>query len=122
MEQSESCIFCRIVTGSSPAHIEYEDNSVMVYWDINPNAPIHLLVISKKHIPTIDAAQDIDGDLLGKMLLTAKEIGRRKGLVDDGYRVVANVGANAHQVVDHLHFHILAGADLGPMTTAKSAN
>lgn len=116
----DDCIFCRIAEGRSPAQIEYKDESVVVFWDIEPNAPTHLLVVPHKHIPTLSEAVADDKDLLGSVLLASAEVAKRRGLDHEGYRVVANTGPNAHQVVDHLHFHILGGADLGPMTTAKS--
>ncbi len=119
MEPAQNCIFCRIAAGHSPAQVEYRDDEVVVFWDIQPNAPIHLLIVSKKHIPTLREAEASDAPLLGKMLLTAHEVAKRKGFDQEGYRVVVNTGTNADQVVDHLHFHILAGAALGAMTSAK---
>lgn len=118
MEQTD-CIFCYIAQGKSPAQIEYQDNLVVVFWDIQPNAPVHLLVVPRKHIPTMREVTKDDSATLSVMLTTAAEIARRKGLEKGGYRLVFNTGPNAHQVVDHLHLHILGGGDLGPMTNAK---
>jgi len=116
---NKDCIFCRIAEGLSPAQIEFKDDEVVAFWDIEPNAPTHILIIGKKHIPSLQQATDSDKELLGRLLLTANEIARRKNLEQRGYRVVINTGSDAHQVVDHLHVHLLAGGDLGPMTNAE---
>ncbi len=118
-ETEETCIFCRIALGHSPAQIEYQDNDVVVIWDIEPNAPTHLLVISKKHIASVTALQDEDKPLVANMIMVAKEMAKRKGLETNGYRLVFNTGADAGQVVDHIHLHLLGGTHLGPMTDAK---
>ncbi len=118
-EIRDNCIFCRIAGGKSPAQIEYQDNDVIAFWDIQPNAPIHILVIPKQHIPTLREASRDNNAILGAMMLAAAEIARRKGLEKEGYRVVINTGSAANQIVDHIHAHLLGGAELGPMTSAK---
>lgn len=117
--ESNNCIFCQIAAGHSPAQVEYRDDDVVVFWDIQPVAPTHLLIIPKKHIPTVREASDEDRAILGKMLLAAAEVARRKGFSEAGYRVVMNTGPHAKQIVDHIHLHILAGTELGAMTSAK---
>lgn len=116
----DECIFCRIAAGRSPAQIEYQDSDVVVFWDIEPSAPTHLLVVPRKHIQTLHHASAEDKTLLGSILLAAAEVARRKGLDKEGYRIATNIGANAHQVVDHMHFHLLGGGDLGPMSSNES--
>jgi len=118
--QDQNCIFCQIAAGHSPAQMEYQDADVVAFWDIQPSAPTHLLIVPKKHIARLSESVEEDQTLLGKMLYAAKEVARRKGLDADGYRVVLNNGGHAGQVVEHLHMHLLGGADLGPMTNAKA--
>jgi len=114
---NESCIFCQIASGKSPAQIEFQDDQCVVFWDIQPAAATHLLVISKKHISSLAQTTGEDEALLGHMLGVVREVSRRKRLDSDGYRAVINTGLNAGQVVDHIHIHILAGQGLGPMAT-----
>lgn len=106
------CVFCRIVAGSLPAKIVYQDDVVVAFHDANPAAPIHILIVPKKHIPTLN---DIpDGDILLSHLGTvAKIIARELGVADSGYRFFINVNKGGGQVVFHLHAHIVAGRDLG---------
>jgi len=105
----EDCIFCQIINGKSPAEIEYEDPEVLAFRDINPSAPVHILVIPKKHINSLNEITENDQELLGKIMLAIKQIAQKRNLVDDGYRVVINCGPNAGQIVNHLHFHLLGG-------------
>lgn len=109
----EPCIFCRIGAREIPAEVVYEDDHVMAFKDINPQAPVHVLIIPKKHIPTLlDLAED-DATLLGKVYLAAQEIARKFGIAGDGFRVVANCGQAAGQTVFHVHFHLLGGRTMG---------
>lgn len=109
----EPCIFCRIGAREIPAEVVYEDDHVMAFKDINPQAPVHVLIIPKKHIPTLlDLAED-DATLLGKVYLAAQEIARKCGIAGDGFRVVANCGQAAGQTVFHVHFHLLGGRTMG---------
>ena len=101
------CVFCKIVAGELPARIEHETDELIVIKDLNPQAPVHLLVISKKHFPTLmDCA---DNAVLGSMLDGVKEVARLKGFVDEGFRTIINTNAGGGQTVFHLHIHILAG-------------
>jgi histidine triad (HIT) family protein len=111
-----SCIFCKIVTKEIPAQIIYENEKVVAFNDINPAAPLHILVIPKKHIESIDCISEDDADISAAMFTAAKEIAKMKNLPDYGYRIIINNGKAAGQEVFHLHMHILGGKDnLGPM-------
>ncbi len=105
------CIFCKIVNGDIPAKKVYEDDRFLAFRDINPQAPTHILIIPKKHIESLDMAEEEDRDLLGGLLLLAKEIARNQGL-EKGYRLVINTGPDAGQEVLHLHVHLLGGRAL----------
>ncbi len=104
-----NCLFCRIVAGEIPAKIAYEDDDVIAFHDLNPQAPLHVLVIPRKHIATINDIQPDDAALIGKLMLAAKQVAADAGYADDGYRVVMNCGADAGQTVFHIHLHLLAG-------------
>ena len=106
------CLFCKIVEGTIPSRKVYEDDLVVAFHDIQPQAPVHLLVIPKKHIATMNDCTEEDGALLGHILLKAGQIARDAGLADDGYRLVNNCGRDGGQVVFHLHWHILGGEKL----------
>ena len=107
-----NCLFCRIVAGEIPAKIAYEDEDVIAFHDLNPQAPLHVLVIPRKHIATIIDIQPDDAALIGKLYLAAKQVAADAGYADDGYRVVMNCGADAGQSVFHIHLHVLAGRHL----------
>ncbi len=101
-------IFSRIIRKEVPATIVYEDEEVLAFQDVNPQAPVHLLVIPKQPISQISSATEADQALLGKLLLTAKRVAAEAGL-EDGYRLVINNGAEGGQTVYHLHLHVLGG-------------
>lgn len=103
------CLFCRIVARTSSADIEYEDDLVVAFKDIYPKAPIHLLIVPKRHIDSVATLRDEDGPLVGHCLLVARRIGESKGVAERGYRLGVNCGPEGGQVVYHLHFHFLAG-------------
>ncbi len=105
-------IFKKIIDGEIPADIVYDDEDCLAFRDVNPQAPIHILVIPKKEIASLEGAGREDQRLLGHLLLKVAEIARDQGLEADGYRVVANIGRNGGQSVDHLHFHLLGGRSL----------
>ncbi len=105
-------IFKKIIDGEIPADIVYDDEDCLAFRDVNPQAPIHILVIPKKEIASLAGAEEEDKRLLGHILLKLAEIARDQGLEGDGYRVVANIGRNGGQSVDHLHFHLLGGRSL----------
>lgn len=112
------CIFCKIVEGTLPSRKVYEDDEIVAFHDIEPLAPVHLLVIPKRHIPSLDAATSEDAEQLGKLMLAAQRVAQDAGLSKNGYRVATNVGPDAGQVVFHLHLHVLGGDKLGnPIST-----
>ena len=108
-----SCLFCRIASGEIPASKVYEDDEVLAFNDINPQAPLHVLVIPKRHISTTNDLSAPDDGLVGTLVRRAGAIAREKGYADRGYRVVMNCNAEAGQTVFHIHLHLLAGRGLG---------
>lgn len=109
----EDCLFCKIIKGEIPSSKVYEDNEILAFNDINPAAPIHILVIPKKHITSLAHMEKGDEELVGKIYGVINKIAEEKGFKDNGYRVIVNCGRDAGQEVMHLHFHILAGAKFG---------
>ena len=105
-------IFGKIIRKEIPAQIVYEDDEVLAFKDIQPQAPVHILVIPKKPIPQLSMATEADRSLLGKMLLTAQQVAAEAGLDEGGYRLVINNGVDGGQTVYHLHLHILGGRSL----------
>jgi histidine triad (HIT) family protein len=103
------CPFCRIVARQSPADVEYEDDVVLGFKDIYPKAPVHVLIVPKRHISSLLEVHADDVDALGRCLVAARHIGEAKGYGQRGYRLVLNCGPEGGQVVDHLHFHFMAG-------------
>ena len=110
MSESD-CLFCKIVEGQIPADKVHEDDDVIAFRDINPQAPVHLLVVPRRHIASLNDASSEDQALLGRILLAARNLARKEG-VGSGYRVVNNCGESAGQSVFHLHFHVLGGRAL----------
>jgi len=106
---SSDCIFCKIANKEIPSEIIYEDEEIVGFKDLNPQAPIHFLFISKKHIPTLNDIKKDDAQLIGKIVLRVKETAKKYDLADDGYRVVLNCNKNAGQEVFHIHAHLLGG-------------
>ena len=107
-----TCLFCSIAAKSIPETIVFEDEAIVAFQDINPQAPTHVLIIPKKHISTIDDAESIDGPLLGRMILVAQKIARDQGFSQEGYRLVFNVNPGGGQVVYHIHLHLLGGRQM----------
>lgn len=109
------CIFCRIAKGEIPSRKIYEDNDIFAFHDINPQRPVHFLVIPKQHLASLDEATPEHQELLGKMLVKASELARSVGLTN-GFRTLINTGRIGGQEVFHLHIHILGGPEpVGPM-------
>jgi histidine triad (HIT) family protein len=106
------CVFCRIAAGEIPAARVWEDDEVVAFNDINPSAPVHVLVIPRRHVATLDDAARSDTALMGRMLLAASAVAKQLG-VTSGYRVVMNVNAGAGQAVFHVHLHVLGGRGFG---------
>lgn len=105
------CIFCKIVQGDIPSNKVFEDDKIYVFHDINPKADVHLLVIPKIHIASLDEAREEHGELLAHMMLSLPRLAREQGL-DSGFRSIINTGPGGGQEVDHLHIHILGGRSL----------
>jgi histidine triad (HIT) family protein len=106
-------LFERIIARQIPADIVYEDDRVLAFRDINPQAPVHVLIVPKRAIPRINEAMPADAEVLGHLLLKAAEVARQLGLGDTGFRLVFNNGADGGETVPHLHCHILGGRALG---------
>ena len=107
------CLFCKIVKGERPSTKVYEDDEILAFKDINPAAPIHILVIPKKHITSLAELQKDDEILIGKIYSVINKIAQEQGVKEKGYRVIVNCGEDGGQEVMHLHFHLLAGTKLG---------
>ena len=108
-----SCLFCRIAAGEIPASKVYEDADVLAFNDINPQAPLHVLIVPKRHIATINDVAESDQALVGQLVRRAAAIAAEEGYADRGYRTVFNCNAEAGQTVFHIHLHLLAGRGLG---------
>jgi len=109
----EDCIFCKIAAGEIGKLI-YEDEHVAAFDDLNPQAPVHVLIVPKKHIARIsDVTEDSDACLMGKLMVAANTIAAQRGVAEDGYRIVVNCNEGAGQSVWHVHFHLLGGRKLG---------
>ena len=109
---SSTCLFCRIIRKEIPASIVYEDDRLLAFNDINPQAPLHALVVPKRHIDSLNALAAEDDALVGEMVRRAAAIAREKGFADRGFRTVFNTNAEAGQTVFHVHLHLLAGRGL----------
>jgi histidine triad (HIT) family protein len=109
------CIFCKIVKGELPAKVVYEDDKVMAFHDINPQAPVHVLIIPKEHVPTLNDLEEKHKELLGHIFLVIKKLAKEMGIDESGYRVLVNCNRDGGQEIYHLHFHLLGGKPLGPM-------
>jgi len=109
MSLDPNCLFCRIIEKKIPAKIVYEDALATAFEEVNPQAPVHTLIVTKKHIPDIHSMAEGDKELVGHLFLIAKKIAGDKGLDGKGYRMVINNGAGAGQSVFHIHLHLLSG-------------
>lgn len=109
----ENCIFCKIINREIPSSIVYEDEEIIAFKDIHPVAPVHILVIPKKHIESINNIKQEDEKTVGKIYSIIKQIAKEQGIDEKGYRVVVNCGEDGGQEVKHLHFHIIGGKKLG---------
>lgn len=104
-----ACVFCAIIERQAPARIEYEDDQVVAFQDIHPVAPVHILIVPRRHIETLNDVTPEDISTLGRCLYVARQLAQAKGIAERGYRVVLNVRALAGQSVYHVHFHLLGG-------------
>lgn len=106
------CIFCKIIDKKIPARIIYEDEHTLAFEDINPQAPVHTLVIPKKHIPTLLDIKEDDSSLIGHLMKVSNKIAKDKGIAERGFRVVTNCNPESGQTVYHIHLHILGGRQM----------
>ena len=106
------CIFCQIVAGKIPSEILYQDEEVIAFRDINPQTPIHLLIIPKRHIPSLTELTEAESPLMGHMVSIANQLAKKEGVAESGYRLVINCGKQGGQLVPHLHLHLLGGRQL----------
>ena len=109
----ENCLFCKIATGTIPSKIVYQDEDVVAFEDINPQAPKHILLIPRQHIASIADLTLNDGPILAKLFITAQKLAHDLGIDESGYRFLTNVGPDSGQSVFHLHFHLLGGRKFG---------
>ena len=107
------CIFCKIIKGEIPSNKVYEDDEILAFRDINPVAPVHILVIPKKHISSLIELNKEDELVIGKIYTVINKIAKQEGIDEKGFRVIVNCGEDGGQEVKHLHFHILGGKKLG---------
>lgn len=108
----ENCIFCMICDGKKSADIVYQDDEMTAFWDQHPAAPVHILFVPNKHIPSLNEVEDEDTALLGRLMLKAREIAEQQGVREKGYRLLLNIGDEGGQSVYHLHLHLFAGPHL----------
>ncbi|WP_232697302.1 histidine triad nucleotide-binding protein [Brevibacillus daliensis] len=106
------CLFCKIINGDIPSKKVYEDDHVYAFHDISPMAPVHILIIPKKHIPSVMGITAEDKDLIGHLHLAIQHIAKEMNLDEEGFRVITNTGKNGQQTVFHLHYHIVGGRQL----------
>ncbi len=113
---NKDCLFCKIAAGEIPSTKVYEDDKLLAFKDINPQAPVHILVIPKAHYDSVNALDESNAPIVGDIMLAAKKIAAENGL-DNGYRIITNIGEDGGQTVKHLHFHILGGVKLSEKMT-----
>ena len=104
-----NCVFCQITRGEKPAEILYQDQSILVFKDIHPHAPVHLLIVPKKHIRSLNDLTEQDGHLISDMILRGKMIAQSQSIAQSGYKLLFNVERGGGQVIFHLHMHLLGG-------------
>ncbi|MGB3714218.1 MAG: HIT domain-containing protein [Candidatus Promineifilaceae bacterium] len=108
-------IFSKIINGELPSKTVYRDDMVTAFWDLHPAAPVHILIVPNREIPTLNDLSDEDERLAGRMILVAAKIARQEGIADDGYRLIVNCNHHGGQEIYHLHLHLIGGMHLGPM-------
>ncbi len=111
----KDCLFCKIARGEVKSETVYSDELVIAFNDINPQAPVHILIVPKEHIEGVTTLEEKHKNIIGHILLVAKRLAGEKSISEDGFRVLVNSGSNAGQVVEHLHFHLLGGDRLKPI-------
>ncbi len=116
---SNETIFSKIIRREVPADIVFQDERVTAFRDINPQAPVHILIVPNKLIPTVNDVAPEDEAMLGHMFVVAAQVARQEGVADSGYRLLVNCGKDGHQEVMHLHMHLFGGGDLGRMVSKR---
>ncbi len=106
------CVFCQIAAGEIPSEILYQDEEVIAFRDINPQAPTHLVIIPKKHVPSLALLSEAESPLIARMVNVANQLAKREGISETGYRLAINCGKEGGQLVPHLHMHLLGGQKL----------
>ena len=109
MMEKNDCLFCNIIAGKIPGTIVHEDDGIVAFEDVNPQAPVHILIVPRRHIRGMNDLVKDDAGIIGQVHLVAKKIAREKGIAGSGYRLVCNCGPDAGQAVEHIHFHLLGG-------------
>lgn len=109
---AHDCLFCKIAAKQIPSNVVYEDEHVVAFHDINPQAPVHVVIVPRRHIASLAAAESTDVELLGRVVYTARVVAEQLGIASTGYRVVNNCGVHGQQTVQHIHFHVLGGRQL----------
>jgi histidine triad (HIT) family protein len=109
----DECLFCRIVGGAIPATVVYQDDQVTAFRDIEPQAPVHVLVVTNQHIASTNGLEEAHDRLAGRLLRAARQVAEQEGVAESGYRLVVNTGPDAMQSVAHIHVHVLGGRHLG---------
>jgi len=104
-----ACIFCQIINKEAPAKIVYEDEKIIAFKDIHPVAPVHILVVPKRHIDSVEDLKEEDRELAGGLILVAKKVARQFSINKSGYKLVFNVGRGGGQIIDHIHLHLIGG-------------
>ena len=112
---SSDCVFCKIVAGELPSRMVYEDDLVVAFHDVTPVAKVHVLVVPREHFTQLDESTEANEPLLGRVMRVASEIAKQMSINESGYRIAVNQGADAGQIVDHLHMHVLGGQNLYPL-------
>ena len=107
------CLFCKIAAGTVPAKIVHQDDAVIAFRDLRPQAPVHVLVIPRRHIATVNDLEGPDADLVGRLFLVARQIAKAEAIAESGYRLVMNTNAQAGQSVLHIHLHLMGGRYMG---------
>ena len=109
------CVFCRVIAGTLPSRQVYSDDDIVAFHDVTPVAKVHILVIPKLHVTRLEEATEADDELLGRLLRVATQVAQQMGIAESGYRIAINQGADAGQVLDHLHVHVMGGQNLYPL-------
>ena len=109
----DDCLFCKMVAREIEPDVVYEDDDVLAFRDINPQAPVHVLIIPKRHISTLNDLQPSDAELIGKLSLAAARVASQEGIAEDGYRTLINTNREGGQVVFHVHMHLMGGRRMG---------